>query len=342
MITTSATPGNKSRTAKRILINILKGIGIFLAILFGVVLFVGLFPVSYDGLKSQPNPAASYEEAVAGYQAIQKAENGLVHEAGKSLLLAHGQKTPRVYVLIHGVTNSPVQWLEYGQMMYERGHNVLIVRMPYHGLISNNVSELKKLTPQDLRAYGDQVIDIAAGLGDEVYVAGISGGGAVSAWAAQNRPEVDRAFLLSPFLGIGEVPDVLSGVLMNAFSRLPSFDTFSTDEVVRDYAYPGETTRAVADFLVLGHSVRAEAKNGNAPHVPVFVQTTALDTAANGKSTEILVDLWKKAGAEITTSQFDASLEVPHNSVDPAEKPEIRQLVYDKMLEFFGEEKTIP
>jgi hypothetical protein len=84
MITTSATPTNKTRSAKRILINILKGIGIFLAIILGVVLFLGLFPVSYKGLKSQPNPAASYEEAIARYQEIELAENGLVHQSGHS------------------------------------------------------------------------------------------------------------------------------------------------------------------------------------------------------------------------------------------------------------------
>jgi alpha-beta hydrolase superfamily lysophospholipase len=327
---------------KGILNKLLIGLGIFLAIILGIVLFVGLFPVSYRGLESQPNPATSYEDAVARYQAIEQAEKGLVHESGKSFLLTHGQNTPRVYVLIHGVTNSPTQWLEFGQMMYDRGHNVLIVRMPYHGLKSNSVSELRKLTPQDLRAYGDQVIDIAAGLGDEVYVAGISGGGAVTAWAVQNRLEVDRAFMVSPFFGVGEVPDALSNVLMNAFSHLPNFDISSAEEVIREYAYPGQATRAVADFLVLGHSVRVDAKRGAAPHVPVFVQTTVLDLAANNKSTEILVDLWKKEGADVTTYQFNAFQGVPHNSVDPAEKPEIRQLVYENMLEFFGEEKTAP
>ncbi len=339
---TTSNSVKTTRSGKSVLKKLLIGLGVFLAIIIGIVLFVGLFPISYKGLESQPNPATTYEDAVARYKEIEQAEKGLVHESGKSFLLTHGQKTPRVYVLIHGVTNSPTQWLEFGQMMYERGHNVLIVRMPYHGLKSNNVNELKKLTPQDLRAYGDQVIDIAAGLGDEVYVAGISGGGAVTAWAVQNRPEVDRAFMVSPFFGVGEVPDALSNLLMNAFSHLPNFDTFSADEVIRDYAYPGQATRAVADFLVLGHSVRVDAKKGAAPHVPVFVQTTALDLAANNKSTEIVVDLWKKAGADVTTSQFDAAQGVPHNSVDPAEKPEIRQLVYDKMLEFFGEQKTAP
>ena len=50
--------------------------------------------------------------------------------------------------------------------------------MPYHGLQSHQVSELAQLTAQDLRAYADQAVDIAAGLGDEVVPVGLSGGSA--------------------------------------------------------------------------------------------------------------------------------------------------------------------
>ena len=123
MTTTSAKITNTTYSAKDIAIKILKGLGIFLAIILVVILFLGFFPVSYKGLESQPDPAISYEDAVARYKVIEQSEKGIVHEPGKSVLLTHGQKTPRVYVLIHGVTNSPIQWGEYGQMMYDRGHN---------------------------------------------------------------------------------------------------------------------------------------------------------------------------------------------------------------------------
>jgi carboxylesterase len=337
---TKTTEFNRTVSSKHSIKRVLKALGILLLVLLGTILFVGLFPVSYRGLDSVPSPAGSYDEAVARYKELEQAEKGIINESSGSYLLAHGQKTPRVYVLIHGVTNSPVQWLEFGQMMYEQGHNVLILRMPYHGLKSHSIDELKQLTPQDLRIYADQVIDISAGLGDEVYVAGISGGGAVAAWAAQNRPEVNRSFLLSPFLGVGKLPDSLSTLLMNAFSRLPSINTFDTDEHIRPYAYPGETTRAVSTFLVLGHKVRAEAREGSTPHGRIHIQTTALDTAASNESAGILFDLWRTSGAEVEANEFVASLGIPHNSVDPAEAPATRQQIYDKMLEFFGEQAS--
>ena len=67
-----------------------------------------------------------------------------------------------------------------------------------------------QLGPKDLRDYVDQVIDIVAGLGDDVYVAGISGGRAVTAWIVHNQSEVNRAFMVFPFFGVGETPDALS------------------------------------------------------------------------------------------------------------------------------------
>jgi len=48
-------------------------------------------------------------------------------------------------VLIHGTTNSPRQWEELGGALHALGHNVLILRMPHHGLESRSVGELKAL-----------------------------------------------------------------------------------------------------------------------------------------------------------------------------------------------------
>ncbi len=179
-------------------VRILKWLGVVLFIVLGLLLILGLLPMSSSGMASVPDPTASYAEAVARYAEIEQAEGDIVNSVSGSHLLVHDDATPRAYVLVHGVTNSPLQWLELGEMLYDRGHNVLILRMPYHGLQSGQVSELKALTGQDLRVYADQAMDVAAGLGDEVVVVGISGGGAVAAWMAVNRPEVDRALLLAP------------------------------------------------------------------------------------------------------------------------------------------------
>ena len=65
---TTSSSVHTTRSGKSIFKKILIGLGIFLAIIIGIVLLVGLFPVSYKGLESQPNPATSYEDAVARYK----------------------------------------------------------------------------------------------------------------------------------------------------------------------------------------------------------------------------------------------------------------------------------
>lgn len=312
-------------------------LGIILAGVLGIILLLGLIPISSSGLESEPNPANSYDDAVARFQDFQQAEQGIINTASGSHLLVHGEKTPRAIVMIHGTTNSPRQWLELGETLHARGNNVLILRMPYHGLLSHQVSELTPLTAQDIREYADQTIDIAAGLGDEVVVVGISGGGAVGSWMAQNRPEVDRSLLLSPFYGIGPVPPFLTPFLKNAFSRLPNFVLTTPDEIVRDWAYRGEATRGVAAFLALGQKVINQAKQSIVPPGPMFVVTSASDHTANNRATADLVDLWRQAGADVVAYEFDESLGIPHNSVGVLEDSTKKQMVYDKILELLGE-----
>jgi hypothetical protein len=69
----------------------------------------------------------------------------------------------------------------------------------------------------------------------------------------------------------------------------------------------------------------------------VFVLTTPKDHTANNRTTASLVNLWQQAGTDVVTYEFDASLDIPHNSVDPAADPAKKQLVYDKILELLGE-----
>lgn len=311
--------------------------GIILLVVLALLLILGLIPLSPAGMTSAPAPAESYEQAIDRFEAIEQEEQGIVNDLTGSRLLEHGRATQRAYVLVHGITNSPDQWVELGQTLYDKGHNVLILRMPYHGLRSGEVSELKRLTGPDLRAYADQAIDIAAGLGDEIVVAGISGGGAVAAWAAVNRPEVDRALLLAPFFGIKGVPGFANTFLMNAFSRLPNLSFDSPNEPRREWVYRGEASRGVAAFLGLGHRVQQAARTSIIPNVEIIVITTAIDNTANNNVTAALLEEWKQAGVRVMNFEFGAEQEILHNSIDPAADPIKKQIVYDRMLSLLGE-----
>jgi hypothetical protein len=96
---------------------ILAIVGILALGVLAVVLVLGLWPLSSEGMQSQPGPAGSYEEAISRFQEVEQAEQGIANDLGHSRLLAHGDKTPRAYVMVHGTTNSPEQWQELGETL---------------------------------------------------------------------------------------------------------------------------------------------------------------------------------------------------------------------------------
>jgi len=48
-------------------------------------------------------------------------EGAEVGETGRTILLRHDGRTPRVCLLLHGLTASPPQFAEFGRLLYERG-----------------------------------------------------------------------------------------------------------------------------------------------------------------------------------------------------------------------------
>ena len=209
--------------------------------------------------------------------------------------------------------------------------------MPYHGLASHDVSELKALRAEDLRDYADEAIDLASGLGDQITAIGISGGGAVTTWIAQHRPDVVRILALSPFYGVPEVPPMLNTFLMNLASRVPNVTLQNPEEPQRDWVYRGEATRGVAEFMRLGRSVFAAAEDGAPAVQEIHFITTAVDDTADNDYTAELAQIWADANVEVSSFDFDASEDIPHNSVDPAADPAKKALVYAKILEMLDE-----
>jgi carboxylesterase len=311
---------------------IVKWVGIIILGLLAAIFLLGLIPVSLDGFESNPNPMTDYDEAVSRVAEIQKEELPVTHESARSLLMEHGQKTDEVFVLVHGITNAPKEFEELGQKLYDQGANVLILRMPYHGLKSGDIRELKPLTSEDLRVYADETIDIGNALGDKMTVMGISGGGTVAAWMTQNRPEVDRTVLLSPFFGLAQTPMFLDPILMNAFSRIPNLSIGGKAEADRAWVYKGESTNGVAVFMRLGQAMLKQTKSAPPQTSNIFIVTTASDLAADNDWAQKLAGIWGTQDIPVDSYEFPKSDHVPHASIDPFTDEAIRQLVYDRIL----------
>ena len=178
---------------------------------------------------SLADPSRDYAAALVKWEALRAQDGAEVNPVCRSTLLTHGARAEQAAVLVHGVTNCPQQFVQLAPLLFDQGYNVLIPRIPWNGFLDRSGEAMRNLTAQQLRAFGDAVVDIACGLGERVSVLGLSGGGVVTAWIAQHRAEVERAVVIAPSIGI--VPQLPVGnvainrLVMRVMRSLPNFMT---------------------------------------------------------------------------------------------------------------------
>src|SRR5215471_21616458 len=117
-------------------------------------------------LISAPNPERDYDEALKRFAVMQALDGPAVNPVCHSTLLTHDAPTEQVIVLVHGITNCPRQFVQLAPLFFERGYNVLIPRIPWNGFADQSGLAMERLTARALRAFGDEIVDIARGLGE--------------------------------------------------------------------------------------------------------------------------------------------------------------------------------
>ena len=233
--------------AKSLFARVLNIVGILLMITGVFVLVMGFIPVPTKGLDSQPNPVNDYETALAQLANIQADDlSQNIIEVCKTQWLTHGQKTEKVIVFFHGLSNCPAQFDPLAQEFYELGYNVIIARFPAHVDISRSPRYMTP-TAEAFRPMADTAIDVAHGLGEQVYVLGLSAGGGVAAWVAQERSDVERVVLVAPFFGLVGLPSLPNQWATNLLTRLPNIWFPGTSPV--PYQYLGTATTGIGKSM---------------------------------------------------------------------------------------------
>jgi esterase/lipase len=287
----------------------------------GVATGLIFIPTSTGKLKPRPRPCTGYEDAVARFEKIFKPQDDdSVMPETYSLLLTHGHKTENSIVLIHGITSTPHQFERFGRQLHAQGYNVVIPRMPYHGFKDRERGDLKLITAEKLREYADNAVDIARGLGENVSVVGLSGGGVVAGWLAQFRHDVRRAVLIAPALGV-IARTFVNRPLMNLTLRLPNYYIRRSPENIKissPYVLLKQSSRATAEFMRLGLAIFREAHK-RAPltgHVVLVVNPA--DTVINNPLIYRLGKLWQRHNADkVSFYEFAAEENLPHDLLDP-------------------------
>ncbi len=307
----------------------------------GLVILIILLPAPTRKLSSHPRPVGGYDEALQRIEAIRVKQDSALNPACHLLFMTHGRRVERAIVFAHGYTNCPKQFQALGEAFYVSGYNVLIVPLPHHGLEDRLTIEQRLLTANELAAYADVVIDIAQGLGEQVTLIGLSGGGIVTAWAAQYRIDLDLAVLISPAFGLASIPTPLTYPAMRLFRLLPNFykwwDPKLKEAIGPAYAYPRLATRALVNILYLAYAVRVAARRDPPSARAILVVTNANDTDVNNALTAQVVRLWRAHGAkDLRTFEFDSSLGLGHDLIDPSQSNQRTDIVYPKLIELIN------
>jgi carboxylesterase len=311
-----------------------------LLVLSGMLLVFFLWlsiPPDPGSLVSNPHPVTSYEDALQRIHALQAEEGSEYNPVCRLKFMDHGQRTEWAIALIHGYTNCPEQFRQLGELFFERGYNVLILPQPFMGLADRMNNNHERLTAEQLVTYTDEVVDIAQGLGKHVSLAGLSGGGVMASWAAQQRSDLDLAVVIAPSFGYKFLPGFLTTPVSNLLRRLPNFyqwwDPVNKQDIDPYYGYPRFSSRALAEILRLALVVQAEACRETPRAGTILVITNNADLSVANERTDQVVDCWRQLGFHaVRTYQFDASLRLEHDLIDPSQSHQRTDIVYPQLV----------
>lgn len=321
------------------------GRAVLLILLLIIALFALLFAFVWFGSlglgadKAAPAPSAAYAEATAAIDAMIATEADSLHPLCHTNLLTHGDKTARAIVIFHGLGTCPQQFAEIAQQLYDQGANVVVARLPYHGMADRLTDLPAQTTAEESLAYAGKMVDLAHGLGDEVTVVGFSSGGSVAAWLAQYRGDFDRAVIISPMFGVQAFPANVTRALSNAVRMAPNWWGWFNEDLKEnvegpEYTYPRYSSKALAEYLRIGQSVVEQAAS-TAPAVQdIRVISNLNDESVRPELTRAVAEAWQAHGADVSIYEFPVSDGLKHDMIDPGQPYQKVELVYPEVLQF--------
>lgn len=225
--------------------------------LLGILALLLFTPLIDPDLTARPHPAADYASAVASIGQVHAEEAAMpLIRHGQSLAALTGRRSPTAVLIFHGYTNTPYEFRLIAQAYARQGSNVWVPRIPHHSPADKMSEEFSELTSAELRAFADRAVDVAAGLGEQVLVIGLSGGGTLATWAVVERPEVARTVLFSPLLNPGGYAPWMVPPMARAL-RLSPVDSWAWwapekgADNVAGMVYPRYSLKGISAFLGL-------------------------------------------------------------------------------------------
>ncbi len=230
---------------------------------------------------------------------------------------------------------SPAQFTRLAWDLFERGHNVLVPRLPHHGHADRMSTALERLSADELYEVVCEYVSIAAELGERVTVAGFSLGGLLAAWTAQHFA-VDRSVPIAPFFGVSWIPNRLMGGVATLALRAPNqfhwWNPILRDRQAIDTGYPRYCTHAVAHSYRIARGLLDEARSYSPVADHVTIVANATEVAVNNYAIRRLYHHWHRQRPESVELSILTGLPLSHDIVSPVRRPKTTERAHPHLL----------
>jgi carboxylesterase len=313
-----------------------------LGFVFAFILIFSFFllkDIDTGELQTDPKPLTSYKEAERYIGGLKSLDDETVNEDCRTQFLSHGNTTERAVLIYHGYTSCPKQFENMGKLLFDRGYNVLIPRIPHHGLKDRLTDDIDNLNAKELVLFVNETVDIAQGLGTNVDVVGLSGGGILAGWALQNRTDVSRALVIAPNLGYAAAPETLALPVARFSSTIPNYFLWKDEDKQEyieapDYTYPRLSLRSLGHFFYIGSALLAQSEDTPIAAERVVIVSNENDTVVHTEMMDTLIDNWEQSTVtEVESYEFPAEHDLGHDIIDPSQPYANPDIVYPQLLQ---------
>jgi alpha-beta hydrolase superfamily lysophospholipase len=281
-------------------------------------------------------PAGDFGEAAAAFAELAALDGAEIAPSGRSRFLAHGSRTPLSVVLLHGFTNAPEQWAQFAARLHERGHSVVVPRLPGHGRADRDAAAVAGVSPAAYLQTTNRAIDIARGCGERVAVAGLSLGGTLAVRAGQDRGDLSRIVAIVPLFGVFNLGAWPNSMLASVLGALPSatlpWDPRGDPRSTPPHAYARFPTRGLAVALRLGLGVYDSAAR-RVPAARTTMLLNAREPAVSNPLSEAVAARFAAARAGAADVVVLADLPANHDIIDPTNPQQRTAEVYPRVEE---------
>jgi esterase/lipase len=289
--------------------------------------------------------ATSFSEMATSFPRLERLlarDHPGVDAKGRSIAYVHETRRRRSFVLLHGMSASPAQFERVARDLYERGHNVVVPRLPRHGHADRLSTALERLRADELYDAAAESVAIARELGERVTIAGFSLGGLLAAWTAQHY-RIERCVPIAPFFGVSWIPNrLMSGVATFALrtpNRFHWWNPILRDRQMPENGYPRYATHAIAHSYRMAHSLLDETRTNRPVAEHVTIVTNAAEVAVNNYAIRRLYKNWRRLCPETVELEVLTGLPPSHDIVSPRRSRKLADRVRPQLLRAIDPER---